>query len=119
MKGSSQSDKPQPRVIIPSAAYGGAIISFVLCPTELMKVIKIRGLQFFTLLLIVFLWQRAFQCRMQVQGTDSSVPLSSRYSSPLDCAAKTIQSEGVRKFFAFLEKYQIWCGFELMEHLSG
>ncbi|KAE8728781.1 Mitochondrial arginine transporter BAC1 [Hibiscus syriacus] len=46
------SSEPQPRVIIPSAAFGGAIISFVLCPSELVK------------------------CRMQVQGTDSSVPKS-------------------------------------------
>lgn len=30
--------RPQPQVIIPSAAYGGAIISFVLCPSELVKV---------------------------------------------------------------------------------
>ncbi|KAK8292934.1 hypothetical protein V6Z11_D06G153900 [Gossypium hirsutum] len=28
---------PQPQVIIPSAAFGGAIISFVLCPSELVK----------------------------------------------------------------------------------
>lgn len=34
---------------------------------------------------------------MQVQGTDSVVPKSSGYSGPLDCALKTIKSEGVRK----------------------
>ncbi|XVF60574.1 hypothetical protein PTKIN_Ptkin08bG0058700 [Pterospermum kingtungense] len=33
-------------------------------------------------------------CRMQVQGTDSLVPKSSSYSSPLDCAIKTIKSDG-------------------------
>lgn len=33
-----QTDRPQPQVIIPSAAFGGAIISFVLCPSELVKV---------------------------------------------------------------------------------
>lgn len=38
MKGSSQSSGPQLQVIIPSAAYGGAIISFILCPSELVKV---------------------------------------------------------------------------------
>lgn len=32
-----QSTRPQPQVIIPSAAYSGAIISFVLCPSELVK----------------------------------------------------------------------------------
>ncbi|KAJ9690491.1 hypothetical protein PVL29_012909 [Vitis rotundifolia] len=70
-----QNTRPQPQVIIPSAAYGGAIISFVLCPSELVK------------------------CRMQVQGTDSLVPKSSRYSSPLDCALKTMKTEGVTGIF--------------------
>lgn len=41
------------------------------------------------------------QCRMQVQGTDSMVPKSSRYGSPLDCALKTIKTEGVRKSSSF------------------
>ncbi|XP_062089775.1 mitochondrial arginine transporter BAC1-like [Humulus lupulus] len=75
LQGSTQSSAPQPHVIIPSAAYGGAIISFVLCPSELIK------------------------CRMQVQGTDSLVPLTSRYSGPLDCAVKTVKSEGVKGIF--------------------
>ncbi|KAI3434104.1 uncharacterized protein J3R85_006903 [Psidium guajava] len=70
-----QTDLPQPQVIIPAAAYGGSIISFVLCPSELVK------------------------CRMQVQGTDSVVPKSSRYSSPLDCAIKTVKAEGVTGIF--------------------
>ncbi|XWS12622.1 hypothetical protein CRYUN_Cryun37aG0105900 [Craigia yunnanensis] len=74
-EGGVQSNGPQPRVIIPSAAFGGAIISFVLCPSELVK------------------------CRMQVQGTDSLVPKSSSYSSPLDCALKTIKSDGVTGIF--------------------
>ncbi|XP_037492448.1 mitochondrial arginine transporter BAC1 isoform X1 [Jatropha curcas] len=67
------SDMPVPQVIIPSAAYSGAIISFVLCPSELLK------------------------CRMQVQGTGSLVPKLSRYSGPLDCALQTVKSEGVRR----------------------
>ncbi|KAI6705172.1 hypothetical protein NL676_008134 [Syzygium grande] len=70
-----QTDLPQPQVIIPAAAYGGAIISFVLCPSELVK------------------------CRMQVQGTDSVVPKSSRYTGPLDCAIKTVKAEGVTGIF--------------------
>lgn len=70
-----QNTRPQPQVIIPSAAYSGAIISFVLCPSELVK------------------------CRMQVQGTDSLVPKSSRYTSPLDCALKTMKTEGVTGIF--------------------
>uniref|UniRef100_A0A2P2K5Z8 Uncharacterized protein n=2 Tax=Rhizophora mucronata TaxID=61149 RepID=A0A2P2K5Z8_RHIMU len=73
MKEGVQSDVPQLQVIIPSAIYGGAIISFVLCPSELVK------------------------CRMQVQGTDSLVPRFSRYSNPVDCALQTIKNEGVRK----------------------
>ncbi|XP_044497176.1 mitochondrial arginine transporter BAC1-like isoform X2 [Mangifera indica] len=70
-----KNDGPQPQVIIPSAAFGGSVISFVLCPSELVK------------------------CRMQVQGTDSLVPNSSRYTSPLDCALKTVKSEGVTAIF--------------------
>ncbi|PKI79469.1 hypothetical protein CRG98_000100 [Punica granatum] len=75
LQGGVQTSCPQPQIIIPSAAYGGAIISFVLCPSELVK------------------------CRMQVQGTDSLVPKSSRYSSPLDCAVKTVKTEGVTGIF--------------------
>ncbi|KAJ8534898.1 hypothetical protein K7X08_016626 [Anisodus acutangulus] len=45
------------RAIVPSAAFGGAIISFILCPSELVKISN---------------------CRMQVQGADSVVPSSSR-----------------------------------------
>ncbi|KAL9329366.1 hypothetical protein ACSQ67_004369 [Phaseolus vulgaris] len=70
-----QSGEPRPQVIIPSAAYSGAIISFVLGPAELIK------------------------CRMQIQGTDSLVPKSSRYSGPLDCALKTVETEGVKGIF--------------------
>lgn len=75
LQGGVQSGAPRPQVIIPSAAFAGAINSFVLGPTELIK------------------------CRMQIQGTDSLVPMSSRYSSPLDCALKTLQSEGVKGIF--------------------
>ncbi|XP_044512406.1 mitochondrial arginine transporter BAC1 isoform X3 [Mangifera indica] len=75
LQGGLQSHGPVPQVIIPSAAFGGSIISFVLCPSELVK------------------------CRMQVQGTDSLVPNSRRYTSPLDCALKTVKSEGVTAIF--------------------
>ncbi|KAL5162877.1 Mitochondrial arginine transporter BAC1 [Glycine soja] len=75
LQGGVQSGEPRPQVIIPSAAYSGAIISFVLGPTELIK------------------------CRMQIQGTDSLVPKSSRYNSPLDCALKTVKTEGVKGIF--------------------
>lgn len=37
LQGGLQSTGPQLQVIIPSAAYGGAIISFILCPSELVK----------------------------------------------------------------------------------
>ncbi|XP_044497178.1 mitochondrial arginine transporter BAC1-like isoform X4 [Mangifera indica] len=43
--------------------------------------------------------KQILQCRMQVQGTDSLVPNSSRYTSPLDCALKTVKSEGVTAIF--------------------
>ncbi|KAA3490468.1 mitochondrial arginine transporter BAC1 isoform X2 [Gossypium australe] len=75
LQGGVQSSRPQPQVIIPSAAFAGAIISFVLCPSELVK------------------------CRMQIQGTDSLVPKCSGYSSSLDCALKTIKSDGVTGAF--------------------
>lgn len=38
VKGDHQNGRPRPQVVIPSAAYGGAIISFILCPSELVKV---------------------------------------------------------------------------------
>ncbi|KAF7121455.1 hypothetical protein RHSIM_Rhsim13G0179700 [Rhododendron simsii] len=75
LKGGLQSGKPQLSVIIPSAAFSGAVISFVLCSSELVK------------------------CRMQVQGTDSLVPKSARYDGPLDCALKTLRTEGVTGIF--------------------
>ncbi|KAL9392472.1 hypothetical protein Peur_016392 [Populus x canadensis] len=75
LQGGLQGDVPRPQVIIPSAAYSGAIISFLLCPSELVK------------------------CRMQIQGTDSLVPEFSRYSSPLDCALQTVKNEGVTGIF--------------------
>ncbi|PRQ28981.1 putative mitochondrial carrier domain-containing protein [Rosa chinensis] len=75
LQGNVQSAVPQPQIIIPSAAFGGAMISFILCPSELVK------------------------CRMQVQGTDSLVPISSRYAGPLDCALKTVKEDGVRGIF--------------------
>ncbi|KAK7362819.1 hypothetical protein VNO77_04943 [Canavalia gladiata] len=75
LQGGVQSGEPQPQVIIPSAFFSGALNSFVLGPTELIK------------------------CRMQIQGTDSLVPKSSRYSSPLDCALKTVKTDGVKGIF--------------------
>ncbi|KAL2931862.1 Mitochondrial arginine transporter BAC1 [Bienertia sinuspersici] len=74
-KAKRQSSGPDSLVIIPSAAYAGAIISFVLCPTELVK------------------------CRMQVQGTGSLISKSSTYSGPIDCALKTLRMEGVTGIF--------------------
>ncbi|XP_074587606.1 mitochondrial arginine transporter BAC1 isoform X1 [Curcuma longa] len=73
LQGEIPSEKPQLQVIIPSAAFGGAIISFILCPTELVK------------------------CRMQVQGNAASMFV--KYNGPLDCAIKTIQSEGFRGLY--------------------
>ncbi|XP_061371436.1 mitochondrial arginine transporter BAC1 [Gastrolobium bilobum] len=75
LQGGMRSGEPRPQVIIPSAAFSGAINSFVLCPTELVK------------------------CRMQIQGTDSLVLKSTRYSSPLDCAISTVKTEGVKGIF--------------------
>uniref|UniRef100_A0A1J3IE22 Mitochondrial arginine transporter BAC1 n=1 Tax=Noccaea caerulescens TaxID=107243 RepID=A0A1J3IE22_NOCCA len=76
LRGTSRDDDgPRPEIIVPSAMFGGAIISFVLCPTELVK------------------------CRMQIQGTDSLVPTIRRYSSPLDCAVQTLKNEGVTGIF--------------------
>uniref|UniRef100_A0A7N0TK20 Uncharacterized protein n=1 Tax=Kalanchoe fedtschenkoi TaxID=63787 RepID=A0A7N0TK20_KALFE len=72
MGGESQSGRPQLEVMVPSASFGGAIISFVLCSSELLKVIEV----------------------MQVQGTDSEVPKRSRYCGSLDCALKTMKDEG-------------------------
>lgn len=37
LRGTLPDDGPRPEIIVPSAMFGGAIISFVLCPTELVK----------------------------------------------------------------------------------
>ncbi|XP_015056435.1 mitochondrial arginine transporter BAC1-like [Solanum pennellii] len=75
LQGGPDGGKPQPQAIVPSAAFGGAIISFILCPSELVK------------------------CRMQVQDADSVVPSSSRYGGPLECALKTVKCEGITGIF--------------------
>ncbi|KAG8385531.1 hypothetical protein BUALT_Bualt03G0054900 [Buddleja alternifolia] len=75
LQGELHNEKPQPLAIVPSGAFAGAIISFVLCPSELVK------------------------CRMQVQGTDSFLPSASRYSGPIDCALKTVKNEGLTGIF--------------------
>ncbi|GJN13011.1 hypothetical protein PR202_ga31344 [Eleusine coracana subsp. coracana] len=69
LQGNSEDGRPQLQVIIPSAACSGALISCILTPTELTK------------------------CRMQVQGKNTV--LATRYSSPLDCAMKTLEAEGI------------------------
>ncbi|CAN6287705.1 unnamed protein product [Urochloa humidicola] len=73
LQGNYENGRPHLQVIIPSAACSGALISCILTPTELTK------------------------CRMQVQGKD--VMHGARYSSPLDCAVKTLESEGLRGIF--------------------
>ncbi|KAK4399136.1 Mitochondrial arginine transporter BAC1 [Sesamum angolense] len=75
LQGEIRNEKPQPLAIVPSGAFAGAIISLILCPSELIK------------------------CRMQVQGVDSSLPSSSRYSGPIDCALKTVKTEGITGIF--------------------
>ncbi|CAA3025822.1 mitochondrial arginine transporter BAC1 [Olea europaea var. sylvestris] len=71
----SHSKQPQFSVIFPSGAFAGAIISFILCPSELVK------------------------CRMQVQGADSLLPGSRRYAGPLDCALETVKNERLTGLF--------------------
>ncbi|ONK74910.1 uncharacterized protein A4U43_C03F11370 [Asparagus officinalis] len=75
LQGGSQSSEPQLQAIVPSAAFAGAVISFILCPAELVK------------------------CRMQVQGRDTAISTYVRYSGPLDCALTTVRSEGVTGIF--------------------
>ncbi|KAK4485245.1 hypothetical protein RD792_007875 [Penstemon davidsonii] len=75
LQGGITSEKPQLHAIFPSGLFAGAVISFILCPSELVK------------------------CRMQVQGTDSLLPSLSRYSGPIDCALKTIKTEGLSGIF--------------------
>ncbi|KAL4562319.1 hypothetical protein LXL04_034519 [Taraxacum kok-saghyz] len=75
LQGGDNNRKPEPHIIIPSAAFAGSIISFILCPSELVK------------------------CRMQIQGTDSVVPTSLKYTGPLNCAIQTVKAEGVTGLF--------------------
>ncbi|XP_015063344.1 mitochondrial arginine transporter BAC1 isoform X1 [Solanum pennellii] len=98
LQGEIDGGKPQPHAIVPSAAFGGSIISFILCPSELVKVRDARVLNFL-LYLEYHLCNVVFQCRMQVQGTDFMVPKSTRFSGPLECALKTVQEEGLTGMF--------------------
>ncbi|CAH1417509.1 unnamed protein product [Lactuca virosa] len=75
LQGGDHNRKPESHIIIPSAAFAGSIISFILCPSELVK------------------------CRMQIQGTDSLVPTSRKYSGPLNCVIQTVKTEGVSGLF--------------------
>ncbi|KAF5820731.1 putative mitochondrial carrier domain superfamily [Helianthus annuus] len=75
LQGGDLNKKPELHIIIPSAAFAGSIISFVLCPSELVK------------------------CRMQIQGTDSVVPAYRKYSGPLNCAIETVKTQGVKGLF--------------------
>ncbi|CAA6671999.1 unnamed protein product [Spirodela intermedia] len=70
LQGKTERNLPQLEIIVPSAGFGGAIISFILCPSELIK------------------------CRMQVQGCGSAISKYTHYSGPLACALQTIKNEG-------------------------
>jgi len=102
-QGNYEDGRPHLRVIIPSAACSGALISCILTPTELTKVSVASKFPLFSnwckdlgwFRWHLMMWcQDLLQCRMQVQGKD--VMHGARYSSPLDCAVKTLESEGVR-----------------------
>lgn len=69
--------EPELSSIVPAAAFGGACISMILCPTELVK------------------------CRLQVQASEggTSSPRVQRYYGPLDCVQKTIRNDGVQGLF--------------------
>ncbi|KAK6124395.1 hypothetical protein DH2020_041888 [Rehmannia glutinosa] len=40
LQGETKNEKPQPLAILPSAAFAGAVISFILCPSELVKLFR-------------------------------------------------------------------------------
>lgn len=79
----------------------------MLCPSELVKVNALENYILHYISSHNHILYSSFgcdtkliQCRMQVQGTDTLVPKSGRYTGPLDCACKTIKDEGVSKSFA-------------------
>ncbi|GAA0147900.1 transporter [Lithospermum erythrorhizon] len=75
LQGGVRSDNPEFYAIASSGAFSGATISFVLCPTELVK------------------------CRMQVQGSESLDTKHITYKGPLDCALRTVKAEGISGIF--------------------
>lgn len=44
LQGEIQNGKPQLLAVVPSAAFAGGVISFILCPSELIKVSEVRSL---------------------------------------------------------------------------
>ncbi|EPS68950.1 hypothetical protein M569_05818, partial [Genlisea aurea] len=69
------SERPDPVAAATAGAVAGGIISFVICPSELLK------------------------CRMQVQVADSSLRGGNRYDGPMDCAIRTVKNEGLSGLF--------------------
>lgn len=68
--------EPELSSIVPAAAVGGACISMILCPTELVK------------------------CRLQVQASHKGASASPvRYDGPFDCLLKTVKTDGVQGLF--------------------
>jgi hypothetical protein len=66
--------KPSLYAVVPAAAFAGASVSAIVCPTELVK------------------------CRLQVQEKRSTihVPGVHHYDGPFDCVRKIVKYEGVR-----------------------
>ncbi|CAK9269958.1 unnamed protein product [Sphagnum jensenii] len=69
--------KPSLYAVVPAAAFAGASVSAIVCPTELVK------------------------CRLQVQEKRSTihVPGVHHYDGPFDCVRKIVKYEGIRGLF--------------------
>nr|KJB66733.1 hypothetical protein B456_010G155300 [Gossypium raimondii] len=101
LTGGVQCSGPQPQVIIPSAAFGGAIISFVLCPSELVKHACNKA--------------ELLQCRMQVQGADLIVQNTFQVTGmfPGGSTALLRESIGNAVFFSVYEYVRYYMHLQL------
>lgn len=124
LKGGAQSGLPQLQAIIPSAAFAGSIISFILCPSELVKVL-VEWLKFCPSTCLLFLNMLAVMVCFSARCRSRLLILL--FQRPPDIMVlliallKQLKAKGwVEKWFCFmyLVLFSFFLLFQLMNFLS-